>query len=135
MSEIERNKQCARDLFVAISRGDAQAIADSYAEDGVLQTMGHTPISGRYDRNQIRAAAAGVLDAFPQGLEFTLHTLTAEEDRVAVEAESLGTHVSGKTYNNHYHFLLRFRDGKVVEMKEYMDTELVTDIICGGQRP
>ncbi|CAB1369727.1 nuclear transport factor 2 family protein [Denitratisoma oestradiolicum] len=135
MSEIERNKQCARDLFAAISRGDAQAIADSYAEDGVLQTMGHTPISGRYDRNQIRAAAAGVLDAFPQGLEFTLHTLTAEEDRVAVEAESLGTHVSGKTYNNHYHFLLRFRDGKVVEMKEYMDTELVTDIICGGQRP
>lgn len=135
MIETERNKQCARELFVAIGRGDAQTIADSYAEDGVLHTMGHTLISGRFTRNQIRDAASGVLGAFPQGIAFTLHNLTAEGDRVAVEAESLGIHVSGKRYNNHYHFLLRFRDGKVVEMKEYMDTELVTDIICGGQRP
>ena len=26
-------------------------------------------------------------------------------------------------------------DGQVVQMKEYMDTELATDIICGGRRP
>ena len=56
-------------------------------------------------------------------------------DRVAVEAESSGEHVSGNTYTNQYHFLFQFRDGLVVQLKEYMDTERVTDILCGGQRP
>jgi ketosteroid isomerase-like protein len=61
--------------------------------------------------------------------------MTAEDDRVAVEAVSEGLHATGQTYSNEYHFLFRFRDGKVVEFKEYMDTERVTDILCGGQRP
>jgi ketosteroid isomerase-like protein len=54
---------------------------------------------------------------------------------VAVEAESQGEHVSGKLYTNQYHFLFEFRDGLVVCLKEYMDTERVTDILCGGHRP
>ena len=61
--------------------------------------------------------------------------MTAEDDRVSVEATSEGKHVSGVMYRNHYHFLFTWRDGKLVEMKEFMDTEKVTDILCGGQRP
>lgn len=26
-------------------------------------------------------------------------------------------------------------DGRIVGSKEYLDTQLVTDVICGGQRP
>ena len=37
----------------------------------------------------------------------------AEGDRVAVEAESHGELKNGKTYNNTYHFLFVFRDGKI----------------------
>lgn len=37
-------------------------------------------------------------------------------------------------YQNQYHFLFRFRDGELVTLKEYMDTERVTDVLCGGQR-
>ena len=61
--------------------------------------------------------------------------MTAEDDRVAVEAESEGTHVSGVRYQNYYHFLFILKDSKVLLLKEYMDTEKVTDILCGGQRP
>ena len=61
--------------------------------------------------------------------------MTAEGDRVAVEAESRGVHASGLPYNNYYHFLFRFRDGELVRLTEYMDTELATDVLCGGQRP
>lgn len=134
MSEIERNKQVARAFFDALSRSDVPAIVDAYAEDGFVQTMGNTLISGKYHKPQIKAAAAGVLDAFPKGISFTIKTLTAEGDRVAIEAESSAIHASGKPYSNQYHFLMRVRDGKVVEFKEYMDTEMVTDVLCGGQR-
>ncbi len=135
MDTIEKNKQRTRAFITAMERGDAAAIADTYAEDGHVVTMGNTLISGSRNKEEIRQFAGGVLDAFPGGLTFTIHTMTAEDDRVAVEASSEGMHVSGQPYKNHYHFLLTWRDGELVELKEYMDTEIVTDILCGGARP
>jgi ketosteroid isomerase-like protein len=135
MSDIEQNKALARSFFDALSRSDIPAIVDAYHDEGRVQTMGRTLISGIFDKSQITQAAGHVLSTFPTGITFTIHEMTAEGDRVAVEAESTGVHVSGKPYNNHYHFLMRFKDGKLLEFKEYMDTEMVTDILCGGQRP
>jgi len=47
--------------------------------------------------------------------------LTAEGDRVAVEARSEMT-FPGSVYRNEYHNLLIIRDGLIVSGKEYMDT-------------
>lgn len=132
---IEENKRIIREFMEATSAGDVERIVAAYAEDGVLQTMGRTLISGTYTREQVAAAAGHIFEIFPEGITFTIHSMTAEEDRVAVEAESLGRHVSGQTYNNKYHFLARWRDGKITRWTEYCDTELITDILCGGQRP
>lgn len=129
------NKAIVVKFFEAISSGDVARILGFYAEDGVCQTMGQTLISGKFSKAQISAAAARVFDVFPKGVSFELLTLTGEDDRVAVEAVSHGDHISGKHYSNHYHFLVRLRDGKVTLLQEFMDTELVTDILCGGQRP
>ena len=52
---------------------------------------------------------------------------------MAVEAESRGQHISGKTYNNQYHWLFRFRNGKIVMLKEYMDTQHLADVCCGDK--
>ena len=135
MSDTEKNKQLTMDFFDAMQRGDGDAIADAYADQGRVVTMGNTLISGSRGKEEIRGFAGGVLEAFPNGLEFTVHNMTAEGDRVAVEASSEGVHVSGKPYCNHYHFLLTWRDGQLLELKEYMDTEHVTDVLCGGARP
>ena len=134
MYDIERHKRIAREFFDALSRSDIPAIMAAYADDVKLYTMGNTLISGVFNKAQAEAGAGQVLSAFPQGIKFVIHALTAEGDRVAIEAESYATHASGKPYNNKYHFLMRFRDGKVTEFKEYMDTEMVTEVLCGGQR-
>lgn len=134
MTAEQRNKELVQTFFAALNKGDAAAIVNSYADDGRLTTMGNTLISGSYSNEQIAAAAGSIFQVFPQGIRFTIKAMTAEGERVAVEAESEGMHVSGKLYSNQYHFLFRFRDGKVLEFKEYMDTERVTDILCGGQR-
>ena len=135
MSTTEQNKTLTRTFIDAIGRGDASYIADTYADDGQLFTMGHTLISGIYHKAQIREFAGSVLESFPEGLEYTIHHMTAEEDRVAVEATAEGMHISGKPYKNNYHFLFVWRDGQLLQLKEYMDTERVTEVICGGQRP
>ena len=129
------NKAAALRFFDAINRGDAAAVVASYAEDGHLETMGNTLISGVYGKAQIQAAAGQIFQAFPKGLRFQIHHVTAEGDRVAIEAESFGEHASGRLYNNRYHFLMFLRDGRIVRFKEYMDTEHATDVLCGGVRP
>jgi ketosteroid isomerase-like protein len=134
MSEIERNKAVARQFIENMTNNNIAAIIESYDDDVKIYTMGNTLISGVVNKTQAKEFAGQVLNAFPQGIKFVIHNLTAEEDRVAIEAESFATHVSGKYYNNKYHFFMRLKEGKVIELKEYMDTEMVTEVLCGGQK-
>ena len=131
----EQNRQRAIRFIECLSAGDTEGFLAFYHPDATLWTSGRTLISGRYNLEEISTSAVGVLDAFPNGLKFTITATTAEGERVAVEAESRGDHSSGQHYHNRYHFLFRFKDGRIIELKEYMDTELVSDILCGGQRP
>lgn len=135
MADAATNKEIVRRFFATMSAGDVPAMLAFYADDIVLTTTGRTLISGQFTKADITGAADRIFDAFPNGITFQILAMTAEEDRVAVEATSSGVHASGQHYANYYHFLLRLRDEKIVEMKEFMDTELVTDILCGGQRP
>jgi uncharacterized protein len=135
MSLEAQNKQRVRDFFAILNRGDVAALIGAYAPDGRLETMGRTLISGRFTRAQIKDAAGQIFQVFPQGIEFTIDAMTAEGERVAVEAHSRGQHVSGQMYTNEYHFLFVFRDGAVLLLREYMDSERITDVLCGGQRP
>lgn len=135
MSSVEQNKNVVEAFFKALNSNDMDTMLELYHAEGSCWTSGKTLISGTMSVAQIAAGATAILAAFPNGLIFTIHTITAEGDRVAVEAESLGEHASGVTYNNLYHFMFVMREGKVLQLKEYMDTELITDILCGGQRP
>ena len=52
----------------------------------------------------------------------TVEGITAEGDRVAIEAVSHGKMTNGKTYNNTYHYLFIFENGKIRMAKLYNDT-------------
>jgi ketosteroid isomerase-like protein len=97
--------------------------------------MGSNLFSGVYEKKNFPALFGDVKDMFPDGLKMIIHNMIGERDYVAVEAESYGKHASGKIYNNRYHFLFRFKDGLILEMKEYFDTEHSSDVLCGGRRP
>ena len=49
---------------------------------------------------------------------------------MSIVAEMQGTSKStaGKDYNNTYCIILTVKDGKIREMREYLDTELVTAV-------
>jgi ketosteroid isomerase-like protein len=129
---IAENKALARRFIDAISRGDVEGIQASFAKDGTVWTIGTMPISGTFAADQVAEASHRVLDLFPEGLRITIKGMTAEDDRVAIEAESYGRHKSGRIYSNVYHFLMRVRDGKIAEWREYMDTMHANDVLCGG---
>ena len=129
---IEENKAFAKAFLAALSRGDWNFVEDAYAEDVVIWTPGSMPFSGTHTKAGVADVKAWLTGVFPDGLKFTIKAMTAEGDRVAVEAESYGKHVSGKTYNNQYHFLMVILDGKIHELKEYMDTMHANEVLAGG---
>jgi len=132
--EKDRNKALALEFMAANDRNDATAIAHMYADDGTHAVMGNTPISGVYSKQQMLAAAGAIFAPFPDGKPAVVTGIVAEGDKVAVEVESHAHHESGAMYDQYYHWVFRFRDGLIVESKEYLDTALVIDVLCGGGR-
>lgn len=128
----EQNKQLVRDVMAAITRGDWKFVEDAFADDASVWVAGSMPISGTHTKDFVRGLGDNNPEAFPEGMSLTPKAMTAEGDRVATEAESLGKHISGETYNNHFHFLMVIRDGKIHEWKEYMDTEHANRVLFGA---
>jgi ketosteroid isomerase-like protein len=132
MGEVEeKNRELARTFLEVLSTADVEKARDLYAEDFQLWTAGSLPFSGMSDKQQALVGMEQVLGLFPDGITFTIHAMTAEGERVAIEATSRGMTFRGDLYEQTYHFLLRARDGKIVEFKEYMDTELARKILVG----
>lgn len=128
-SETARNREVVRELFDAMNRADVAKLDALYADDFEIWTAGVLPISGTRTRAQALEGMGFIDSMFPTGIRFEILAMTAEGDRVAVEAESDGLHASGKRYHNQYHFLLVVRDGKIHRFKEYMDTMHAKDVL------
>ena len=57
-----------------------------------------------------------------KSMVFTLHGITEQNGRLAVEASGEAQLSNGRVYVNEYHFLFVVRDGQIQRMKEYADT-------------
>ena len=80
------------------------------------------PGQGEMSKAVFQANATGFQTMLAGKFSLKVHGVTAQGDRVAVEAESFAPLTSGKTYNNTYHFLFLFRDGKICQVREYNDS-------------
>ena len=126
---VEHNKEIAREFFAAMSRADVAKLDELYGEDFEIWTAGTLPFSGTRGKADALAGMDFVASLFPKGIRFEIRAMTAEGERVAVEAESFGTHASGLPYHNTYHFLVVIRDGKIRRFKEYMDTMHADEVL------
>ena len=130
ISKTEENKKTAIKFFEALSSG-SQAYLDFYNDESIIWTAGENAIGGTRTKKEIVDFAQGILSAFPNGIKFNITGITAENERVAVEVSGEAVHASGKPYNNKYHFLLTIKNGKILELKEYMDTQMAAKILLG----
>jgi ketosteroid isomerase-like protein len=119
-------------MIEALSNADVGFIEENYAEDFRIWVTGSLPFSGSGDKAGAVAGMPAMLDLFPDGLRFEIVALTAEGERVAIEARSEGTTARGDRYQQEYHFLMRVRDGRIVEWREYMDTEHARKVLVDG---
>ena len=126
----DNNKKLVEDFFRILSSG-SQDYLDFYTEESIIWTAGENAIGGSRSKSEVVGFAKSILDSFPDGISFNVVNLIAENDYVAAEVESTAMHISGKPYNNKYHFLLKIKDNKIMELKEYMDTQLAAKVLLG----
>lgn len=127
-AELETNKATVLAFWKAFSESRFADALGLLADNATWRVMGNTSISKTYSKAEFSQLVHGIADSTVQGIQVKGTVLTAEGDRVAMEAGSYGPMKSGKVYQNQYHFLHILRNGKIEAVREYLDTEHVTAI-------
>ena len=123
----DANRKTAHELFARLSAGDIPGALGLMTDDVSWMAAGRRedlPAAGTYDKTRLEKLFKAMLGQLKGGLKMTLKGPgVAEGDKLALEAESLGHLKNGRTYNQHYHFFIEFRGGKVCAVREYLDTQ------------
>jgi ketosteroid isomerase-like protein len=126
------NKQLLQDIYAQISKGNPQLLLDSMADDIQWTIIGSTALSGTSRGKQevidklLRPIRARLADG---PIVFQPDRFIAEGEYVVMQARGRATALGGKPYNNTYCIVCRIVDGKVKEMIDYVDTELITSAL------
>ena len=62
-------------------------------------------------------------------MQFTLHNAIEDGDQIALEMSSHAEMADGFVYEQLYCFVISIRDGKIFELREYLDTKLAQELI------
>jgi uncharacterized protein len=125
----EQNKQVALRFIEAMSAGDAATAATCLAPDAFTQAKGYGKFAGPRGYETIMAMIESLNQFAPGGLRPTIHTVTAEGERVAVEFEGDATLSNGERYCNQYCMVFTVRDGRIRQVNEYFCTLLADKVL------
>lgn len=125
---VTENKQLIQNMFAELAKGNAEAFLDNMVDNFRFTVIGTTKYSGVYNRKkEFIEKVLGPLSAqLEGGLTITPQNFIAEGDSVVMQSSGKSITKTGKPYENTYCHVFRIANGKVTEVTEYLDTELVT---------
>lgn len=126
MGETE-NTRLMQSVFAGLAEGDGRPLTESLADDFRWTIIGTTKWSGTYEGKQtvlnelLRPLAAQFADTYTN----TPQRFIAAGDYVVVECRGRVTTTEGNPYHNTYCWVCHIKDGKLRELTEYCDTDLI----------
>jgi ketosteroid isomerase-like protein len=122
---IQENVQIVKDLFAAMGRGDKQGLLALSAEDIEWIIPGENwPLAGTHRGHaglaDLLQKASEMLEiSYPEPPEFV-----AQGDRVLVVGFARGkVKATNRTFEDHFVFAITVRNGKLTNIREYVDTQ------------
>ena len=118
------SKAVVQRYFEALRSGDP-GLPDLLADGVTWWVPEASPLGGTH------AGKEAVLELMGSGtdlydpavpLDVTIQSIIAEGDRVAVQLVIDARTAKGEPYHNHYHFAFEVRDGRILAVREYVDT-------------
>ena len=121
---IEKNIQTVKDFFAAIGRGDKEGLRALVAEDIEWIIPGEDwPLAGTRHGH---AGLADLLETASRTMETSTEPreFVAQGDRVLVVGFAKGkVKATNKTFEDDWIFAITVRDGKLTNIREYVDTQ------------
>lgn len=132
--DTEQNKRTIGQFFKLVSNGLIDEALELF-DDDVDWSVNAVSIGTRLTKEIVRermkatrAATAGTFHIWSTGM-------TAEGDRIAVEAESRGSYSTGLEYNNLYHYLFVLRNRRIIRVAQYCDTAHMKTVVFPSTSP
>jgi ketosteroid isomerase-like protein len=122
---LETNKQTVLGFLKSLSSGKPDA---SYL---CADAQWWVPGIGTVSRETFFAMADNFHNLVKAPAVIGIDAVTAEEDRVAVEAHASAELLDGRMYENTYHFLFYLRDGKILEAREHNNSAIPAALFGG----
>jgi len=128
MNTQKSNKEIITEIFTELSKGNDEPFLDAMSEDMQWNWMG----SGQWSKSFIGKSEVlndlwkNVRTTIKQPYKVIVHRIIADGDNVVVEMTGQNETTTDRQYKNNYCWICRLKNGKLCEINEYMDTELVT---------
>ncbi|MGD9665532.1 MAG: nuclear transport factor 2 family protein [Novosphingobium sp.] len=119
----EANKQTVLKACKCINDRDFEGLLACIHDEGSWSVPYRTdrfPFAGFRDKAAFGEMLAGILGGFSE-FSFEVTGITAEGDRVAVEAKSQGVGPGTATYQNVYNTTFEMKDGLIHTAREFFD--------------
>ena len=120
----EKNVQTVKDFFAAIGGGDREGLLALVAEDIEWIIPGEDwPLAGTHRGH---AGLAGLLQKVSETVETSTEPreFVAQGDRVLVVGFATGRiKATNRTFEDHFVFAITVRNGKLANIREYIDTQ------------
>jgi ketosteroid isomerase-like protein len=116
-----------RDIFKGLESGDGAAFFDHVADNVDWTVEGTHPLAGHYFSKKafIEGTFAKLEQVLPKGTQLHTEHVVVQDDEAVVELHSLATAKNGMRFDNRYCWVCRFADGKIVEVRAYLDSAMV----------
>ncbi|MFZ0510976.1 MAG: nuclear transport factor 2 family protein [Candidatus Nitrosopolaris sp.] len=120
-----------RKLFENLSTGNASAFFDSVANGVHWTVMGTHPLAGVYNSKEdfLKHTFERLDKVLKGGVLIKVDHIFVSGDIAVVEMSSTSTTLNGKTWPNTYCWVTRFVDGMITEVRAYVDSFLVQQLI------
>jgi ketosteroid isomerase-like protein len=118
-----------RDIMGAMSHGRVKPLFDAMSEDVTWRWMGVNQWFRTFEGKQlvVDTLFGGAREALDPSSSVEVRNIHADGEFVVVEHSGRNEFADGRRYDNNYCWVFRFEDGLIKEVREYMDTQLVTE--------
>jgi|SRR5271167_469054 len=130
VAQMPVNVAQVRDPFKNLETGDGGEFFTHVAEDVDWTVEGTHPLAGHYHSKAdfLSHTFEKVGKVLPSGTQLHVEHALLSVEWAVVEVRSLATAKNGLRFDNRYCWVCRFADGKIVEVRAYLDSALVAQL-------
>jgi uncharacterized protein len=129
---LTANKRVVTRFFKLINAGAHDEAVSLFTDDFIWSIPESIPGGGEKSAAEFRKLLTAVVSLYDAPPQYTVVSMTAENDRVSTELLGVGDLKNGNHYRNRYHMLFFLSGAFIRRVNEYVDTHYSINSIFGG---